>query len=96
MAGTEARPTGTEARPTGTEARPTSTGARPTECWLLACRSKLRLRFEGSYLLQRMTAQRNDLMTPKASDPHRLTPCALHLAPLLNPKSPLLPLLGLD
>ena len=59
MAGTEARPTGTEARPTGTEARPTSTGARPTECWLLACRSKLRLRFEGSYLLQRMTAKRN-------------------------------------
>jgi hypothetical protein len=62
----------------------------------MSCRSKLCLRFKGSYLLQRMTAQRNDLMTPKASDPHRLTPCALCLAPLFNPQSPLLPLLGLD
>jgi hypothetical protein len=53
----------------------------------MSCRSKLRLRFEGSYLLQRMTAQRSDLMTPKASDPHRLEPCAFHQSTISNPKS---------
>jgi hypothetical protein len=42
------------------------------------------LRFEGSYLLQRMTAQRNDLMTPKASDPLRLTPRARRLSSIRN------------
>jgi hypothetical protein len=40
----------------------------------MSCRSKLRLRLEGPYLLQYMTAEHIDLMTPKANDSVVLCP----------------------